>query len=120
RTAFPAEALCRLPGFLLETVGIAAGGTALAAALAMPLALVAARNLVPWPLAATVRTGLEALRAVPEVVWGLVLVSLMSVGPGIGIIALGLHSAGVLGKLYAESFENVAPAPVRAIAATGA
>lgn len=118
--SLPLDALSRLPGLFLETVAIAAGGTALAATLAMPLALVTARNLVPRPIAGAVRAGLEALRAVPEVVWGLILVSLISVGPGIGIIALGLHSAGVLGKLYAESFENVAASPVRAIEATGA
>ena len=50
----------------------------------------------------------------------LVMVSVMSVGPAVGVMALGLHSAGVLGKLYAESFENVRTEPVRAVEATGA
>ena len=66
------------------------------------------------------RRFLEALRAIPEVVWGLVLVAIAGVGPSAGILALGLHSAGCLGRLFAESFENVRPAPVLAVAATGA
>ena len=118
--ALPLSAIATLPRLFLETIFIAAGGTALAAALAVPLALVSARNLVAAPVAAAVRVLLETLRAVPEVVWGLVLVTLVGVGPIAGVFALGLHSAGVLGKLYAESCENVRRAPVQALEATGA
>ena len=67
-----------------------------------------------------VRRFLEALRAVPEVVWGLVLVATVGIGPVAGIFALGFHSGGCLGRLFAESFENVRPAPVLAVASTGA
>ncbi len=116
----PLSAIAQLPRLLGETLLIAGGGTALAALVALPLGLASARNLAPHPVAIAVRSVLEALRAVPEVVWGLVLVSLASVGPVAGIIALGLHSAGVLGKLYAESFENVRVEAARAIEATGA
>ena len=63
---------------------------------------------------------LEALRAIPELVWGLVLVSVIGTGPEAGIIALALHGTGSLGRLYAESFENIRTEPVHAIAATGA
>jgi phosphonate transport system permease protein len=63
---------------------------------------------------------LELLRSVPEVVWGLIFVSAVGVGPQTGIIALALHTAGSMGRLYAESFENIEFAPVRAVAATGA
>ena len=118
--ALPLSAIHTLPRLFLETMFIAIGGTALAAVLAIPLALVSARNLVAAPVAAAVRVLLEALRAVPEVVWGLVLVTLVGVGPVAGVLALGLHSAGVLGKLYAESCENVRRAPVQALEATGA
>jgi phosphonate transport system permease protein len=116
----PAAAVARLPRLFAETVVIAAGGTALGAMIALPLGLASARNLAPMALAGTVRAALEVLRAVPEVVWGLVLVSLISVGPAAGVVALGLHSAGVLGKLYAESLENVRVEALRAIEATGA
>ncbi len=116
----PLSAVRQLPELLLETVFIAGAGTLLAVALAVPLALLSARNLVPAPLAAATRLVLEALRAVPEVIWGLVLVTVVGVGPKAGVVALGLHSAGVLGKLFAECCENVRPAPVRAVEATGA
>jgi phosphonate transport system permease protein len=115
----PLDALYRLPVLLGETLLVAMGGTVLAAAIALPLGFASARNFSPGALRAVVRSALEVLRAVPEVVWGLVLVSLVGVGPKAGIIALGLHSAGVLGKLYAESFENVRVGPVRAIEASG-
>jgi phosphonate transport system permease protein len=118
--SLPPEAVARLPWLFGETRLIAGGGTALGAVLALPLALASARNLAPGPVVALVRSLLEALRAVPEVVWGLVMVSVLSVGPAVGVMALGLHSAGVLGKLYAESFENVRAEPVRAVEATGA
>jgi phosphonate transport system permease protein len=53
-------------------------------------------------------------------VWGLLLIAYAGVGPAAGAAALGLHSAGCLGKLFAETFENVRTAPVAAIKATGA
>jgi phosphonate transport system permease protein len=118
--ALPLRALQALPRLLLETVFIASAGTLLAAVLAMPLGLIAARNLVPAPVATATRMLLETLRAVPEVIWGLLLVTLVGVGPIAGVVALGLHSAGVLGKLYAECCENVRRPPVQALEATGA
>ncbi len=118
--SLPGPALAHLPTLFAETLLIALGGTALGAVVALPLGLAAARNLAPQPLVWTVRGVGEALRAVPEVVWGLLLVAWAGVGTLAGVIALGLHSAGVLGKLYAESLENVRREPVQAIAATGA
>jgi len=116
----PASAWQGLPKLLLETAEMAVFGTLLAVVLAIPAGLLAARNLTPFWLAIPVRRFLEALRGVPEVVWGLVLVAIAGVGPVAGIWALGLHSAGSLGRLFAESFENVPRAPVNAVAATGA
>jgi len=116
----PEEALARLPKILLETVEIAVGGTFFAALGALPLGLCAARNLAPPLVSIPVRRVLEGFRAVPELVWGLVLVSVIGVGPRAGIIALALHGMGTLGRLYAESFENIRSAPVQAMSATGA
>jgi phosphonate transport system permease protein len=110
----------KVPGLLAETIAMALFGTLLAVVLALPLGLLSARNVAPAYIALPVRRFLEALRAVPEVVWGLVLVAIVGVGPRAGILALGLHSAGSLGRLFAESFENVRAAPVLAVAATGA
>jgi phosphonate transport system permease protein len=115
----PAEALRQLPALIGETLLIALGGTFLAVICALPLAVAAARNISPLFISFPVRRLLEALRAVPEIVWGLVLVGIGGLGPRVGILALGLHSAGSLGKLYAESLENVAPDPVIAMASTG-
>lgn len=118
--ALPLSAIRQLPRLLWETVCIAAAGTLLGTVLAIPLTVLAARNVAPAPLAAATRVVFETLRAVPEVIWGLVLVTIVGVGPNAGVVALGLHSAGVLGKLYAECCEGMRRAPVRALEATGA
>ena len=110
----------RLPALIGETIGIAAAGTAFAVVFALPLGLASARNIAPGWVAVPVRRLLETLRSIPEVVWGLVLIVVAGVGPTAGALALGLHSLGCLGRLYAESFENVPRAPVVALAATGA
>jgi len=115
-----ANAWMNVPHLLAETAAMALFGTLLAVVLALPLGLLSARNVAPAYVALPVRRFLEALRAVPEVVWGLVLVAIAGVGPMAGILALGLHSSGCLGRLFAESFENVRTAPVLAVAATGA
>jgi phosphonate transport system permease protein len=113
------EQIHGLPRLVGETLLIAFGGTALAVLFAYPLGLAAARNLAPVLLHVPARRFLELLRAIPEVVWGLLLVCLAVLGPRAGILALALHSTGVFGKLYAESIENVTPEPVMALAATG-
>jgi phosphonate transport system permease protein len=109
-----------LPKLVGETLTMAFGGTALAMLCALPLGVAAARNISPAFVSFPVRRFLEGLRSVPEVVWGLVLFGVAGLGPSIGLLALGLHSTGALGKLYAESIENVPTAPVMAMAATGA
>jgi len=117
----PFEAIQQIPRLLIETAEIAIGGTILAALAALPLGLCAARTLSPPLLSIPVRRALESLRAVPEVVWGLLLVSVVGwLGPGAGVVALALHSTGSLGRLYTESIENVPTGPTEAISATGA
>jgi len=108
-----------LPLLILQTLGMAAGGTAFAAILGVFVAPAAASGIAPWIVVQTVRRVLEFARAIPEVVWGLLLVTFIGVGPRAGMAALGLHSFGVLGKLFAESLENVPPDPIRALEATG-
>jgi phosphonate transport system permease protein len=108
-----------LPRLVGETLFIAFGGTALAALAAIPLGAAAARNLAPAAVYTVVRRVLEVLRAIPDVVWGLLLVTTAVMGPRAGLLAIGLHSTGVFGKLYAESIENVESEPVMALAATG-
>jgi phosphonate transport system permease protein len=109
-----------VPRLIVETLFIAFGGTAMAALFAVPLGAAAARNLAPAFIYVPVRRLLEILRAIPDLVWGLLLVTTAILGPPAGLLAIGLHSTGVFGKLYAESIENVQPDPVLALAATGA
>jgi phosphonate transport system permease protein len=116
----PQAAVMKLPKLLLETAEIAIGGTFFALFGALPLGLAGARNLAPPWISLPVRRMLEALRAIPEVVWGLVLVGAIGTGPEAGVIALALHGTGSLGRLYAESFENIRTEPVHSIVATGA
>ncbi len=118
--SLPPEAWPQLPRLLFETLLVAFGGTFFASLAAVPLGLCAARNLAPALLAVPIRRLLEFLRAIPEVVWGLILVGALGVGPRIGLAALALHGSGSLGRLYAESFENIPLPAVDAVAATGA
>lgn len=121
---FPPELTARdwstLTRLLWETVWMAVAGTAGAVLLALPAGVLTARNLSPAWLAWPLRRAMELLRSVPEVVWGLILIAVAGVGPTAGAFALGLHSAGCLARLFAESLENAPPAPQLAVAATGA
>ena len=114
------EDVRELPRLIGETLWIAFGGTAMAAILGVILGAAAARNLSPMFIYAPARRVLEVLRAIPDVVWGLLLVTTTVMGPMAGLLAIGLHSTGVFGKLYSESIENVQPEPVMALAAAGA
>ncbi|HLJ85340.1 MAG TPA: ABC transporter permease subunit [Candidatus Angelobacter sp.] len=116
----PRSDMIKVPALILETLEIAVGGTLVAMIFGVLLGLAAARNLTPWFIHVPIRRFLDSLRAVPEVAWGLILVGLSGLGPGIGVLALGLHSTGSLGKLFSESMENVPQEPVTAIASTGA
>jgi len=105
---------------LWETVWMGVTGTMGAIVAALFAGILMARNLAPVWIAWPVRRTMEFARAVPEVVWGLILITVVGVGPTAGAIALGLHSAGCLARLFAESLENAPTAPQLAIANTGA
>jgi phosphonate transport system permease protein len=108
-------------GPTIETIEIAIWGTVLGIVLAFPLGLMAARNLTPHvSLYAASRLILNALRGVSELVFALIFVSAVGLGPFPGILALALHNAGMLGKFYAEAIEAIDPGPVEALQASGA
>ncbi len=121
-----------------ETFAISLIGTLLAVVIALPLAFFGSRNLAyagllyemepqrglllllrraPY-LAA--RAVLNFLRTVPEMLWALVFVFLAGLGPFPGVLALGVHTGGVLGKLFAEVLEDVDLQPVESLQSTGA
>lgn len=113
--------LCALARATWTTFQIATLGSLLAALLALPLGLLTARNLhAPAWLARTANAVLDVARAVHTLVFGLVLVGIVGLGPTAGILAIALHSMGTYGKLYAESIETLDMRAVDAVRATGA
>lgn len=105
---------------LADTLTMSISGTLLAVILSFPLALLAARNTTPHPAACFAARGLlNLLRAVPELILGIVLVAAVGFGVLPGVLALGLHSVGMVGKFYAEALEHVDPGPVEAVRSVG-
>ena len=106
---------------LLETVNIAAVATLLGAMVGTVLALLSTRGLARWPrLIAVFRRLMDALRAIPEIVIALVLIFILGGGPVPAMIAIALHTAGALGKLFSEVAENADLKPVEGLASVGA
>ncbi|MER6526143.1 phosphonate ABC transporter, permease protein PhnE [Streptomyces sp. NPDC001508] len=103
-----------------QTIEMAIVGTVFGAVASLPVAVLAARNLSPAPLAATVRSLVTSLRAIPDLVWGLVFVVAVGLGPAAGICAIAVDTIGYCGRLFAERVEELDPAPLRALRATGA
>lgn len=106
---------------MLETLEIALWGTILAVTLSIPLAFYGARNYTPnrFTYVAS-RSTVSLFRAVPELVSALFLVLAYGFGPIAGILALGVHAAGFLGKFYGEDIENADDKPQEALRAIGA
>jgi phosphonate transport system permease protein len=105
----------------LETVDIALFGTMMGIVLAVPLALLAAANMTPSrPLYYAARAIIGFARAVPDLVWALLFVTAVGLGPFPGGLALGVHSVGMLGRLFAETIEHMDMAPIHALEVAGA
>jgi phosphonate transport system permease protein len=106
---------------LFDTLAMSIAATAIAVSLALPLALLAANNTTPHPIAYQLaRLLLNGLRAVPELIMGIILVAAVGFGALPGALAVGLHSIGMVGKFFAEYIEHVHPAPIEAARAAGA
>jgi phosphonate transport system permease protein len=122
----------------VETFAISFLGSLLAVGLALPLAVLTTRSLLyrgilyegqrlsrpSWAVRIGLYAGAKALlnllRTIPEIVWALIFVFLVGLGPFPGLLALGFHTGGVLGKLFGEVLEDVNPRPMEALQATGA
>jgi phosphonate transport system permease protein len=103
------------------TFQIATLGSLLAALMALPLAMLASRNLdAPRPWAWIAKAVLDVARAVHTLVFGLILVGIVGLGPTAGVLAIALHSMGTYGKLFSETIESLDMASVDAVRATGA
>lgn len=112
------EFLRRAAAGAAETLAISALGTLLAALAGAGLALPAAGRWGRW-LRVPARLFLNILRSIPELVWAVFMVLAAGLGPFAGCLALALHTAGVLGRLFAETLENAPPEAARALREAG-
>jgi len=107
-------------GEMLETVQIAIWGTALAVIIAAPLAILASSNVAPAVVVQPVRRFMDAARAINEIVFALLFVVAVGLGPLAGVLALAVHNIGIIAKLFSEAVEAIDPRPVEGIHSTGA
>ncbi|KLN33379.1 phosphate starvation-inducible protein PhoH [Cellulosimicrobium funkei] len=110
----------RIATLALDTVLMAFLGTVLATVLSVPLAFLAARTTTPHPAVATVaRAVITFCRAVPDLVFAVLFVRALGLGVLPGVLALALHSVGMLGKLFADAIEDADPGPREAVRSVG-
>jgi phosphonate transport system permease protein len=105
---------------MVVTLQIALWGTALAVVTAVPMALLASANIVPWWIYQPVRRLMDACRAINEMVFAMLFVVAVGLGPFAGVLALWIHTSGILAKLFSEAVEAIDPQPVEGIRSTGA
>lgn len=105
---------------LIDTLAMSVAGTAIAVLLSLPLAILAARNTSPNIVVYQLARGLlNVLRSIPELIMGIILVAAVGFGALPGVLALGLHSIGMVAKFFAEAIEHADQAPVEAARAAG-
>jgi len=105
----------------LVTLDVAIIGTSVPILISLPLAFLAAENVTPSRLAYTAaRTVIAVCRIVPDVVWALLFVAAVGLGPFAATLGLAVHSIGILGRLYAEAIEDVNMASIDALSVIGA
>lgn len=113
--------LPNLVGPTVETIQISIMGTTLAVLFCIPFGILAAKNISPHPIIYHVaRFILNATRSISEIIFALIFVAALGLGPFPGLMAVAVHSVGMLGKFLAESIENIDQGPLEALAATGA
>jgi len=104
-----------------ETIQMAIMGTTFGAIIALPLSFLAARNVMPYrPVYQATRTFFDLCRGVNEIVWALLFVAMVGLGPFPGVLALTVHLIGALGRYFSEAIENTNTELTGAIASTGA
>jgi phosphonate transport system permease protein len=125
-----AEFLLLLARETWRTIAIATAGMTLAWLLAVPLALGSTARLsisalaqpmglLPFAVRTALRWTMVVLRSVPELVWALLFVRVVGLGPTAGVLAIGIAYGGMLGKVYAEILESGDPAPTQALLRNG-
>ena len=104
---------------MVVTLQIALWGTVLAVVTAVPMALLASANLVPWWVFQPMRRFMDGCRAINEMVFAMLFVVAVGLGPFAGVLALWIHTSGILAKLFSEAVEAIDPQPVEGIRSTG-
>ncbi|AKH21902.1 phosphonate ABC transporter, permease protein PhnE [Sedimenticola thiotaurini] len=105
---------------MVVTLHIALWGTTLAIICSIPLGLMSSENLAPAWIYQPTRRLMDATRAINEMVFAMLFVVAVGLGPFAGVLALFVHTTGVLAKLFSEAVEAIDPAPVEGVRATGA
>jgi phosphonate transport system permease protein len=121
----PSESLVLSIGRMVETIVLGMMATIFGIIFSIPVSFLAARNLMSGsPVTVAVyyvtRGILNIIRSIEPMIWAIVAVIVVGLGPFAGIIALTVHSIAALGKLYSEAIESIDPGPIEAIQATGA
>ncbi len=101
------------------TIQIALWGTFLSIIFAIPFGLLSSRNVAPAPVVFVMRRIMDAFRSINELVVGTLFVVTVGLGPFAGVMALAVHTTGVLAKLFSEAVEAMDPGPVEGVRATG-
>jgi len=104
---------------MVITLQIAIWGTALAVVSAIPLGLLSSANIVPWWIHQPVRRLMDSARAINEMVFAMLFVVAVGLGPFAGVLALWVHTTGILAKLFSEAVENAPPGPAEALRTQG-
>jgi phosphonate transport system permease protein len=122
REALPPDTALTALAFraILETLQIAFLGTLLGSVLALPLGVLGSRNLFGRAVTVPARVVLAGIRTLPALLWAVVFVVAVGLGPLAGVLASAVYTVGYLGKLQYEAIEGIDPAPLQAIGAAGA
>ncbi|ORE98560.1 phosphonate ABC transporter, permease protein PhnE [Aurantimonas sp. 22II-16-19i] len=105
---------------MIVTVQIAVWGTFLSLIVSIPFGILCAHNMVPWWVLHPCRRLMDFFRAIHEVVWAVLFVVAVGLGPFAGVMALFIHNTGIMAKLFSEAVESIDPRPVEGIRSTGA
>ena len=116
----PGDNLSEILYAMLETLAMAFFGTLLASLAALPLGFLGAKNVIPtWLFHFLVRRFFDGVRSIDSLIWALIFVSIIGLGPFAGVLALAVSETGSLAKLFAEAIENVEHEQVEGVQASG-
>ncbi len=105
---------------MVVSVQVAIWGTVLAVLLAVPFGILCADNVVPVWVSFPIRRVMDAARAINEMVFAVLFMVAVGLGPFAGVLAIFVHTTGILAKLFSEAVEAIDPRPVEGVRATGA